>query len=238
MTKKSHKTGHCSITNKEYPLRELFPIELLRNSVLETAKKLYPDFPASGYICNAELRRLRDHHIEQMLLEEKGELSELDKEVLESLRDHETVAENINTMFDRSLSFGEKLSDRIAQFGGSWFFICSFLAVIIIWMVINAVALKKPFDPYPFILLNLFLSCLAAFQAPVIMMSQNRQAEKDRLQADDSYCTSLKAELEIRQIHTKIDQLMKNQWDRLMEIQKIQIDLVEDLLEEKRRGKK
>ena len=238
MTKRVNKTARCSITNKEYPIKELFPIELIRNSVLETAKQLYPDFPSTGYISNVQLRHLRSHHIEKMLKDEKGELSELDQEVLESLKDHETVSENINTMFEKNLTLGERLSDRIAQFGGSWLFISSFVAVILIWMFINELALKKPFDPYPFILLNLFLSCLAAFQAPIIMMSQNRQADKDRLQADDNYRTSLKAELEIRQIHTKIDQLMKNQWDRLMEIQQIQIDLVEDLLEERRRGRK
>lgn len=108
------------------------------------------------------------------------------------------------------LTFGDKLADRIAAIGGSWSFIMGFFIVLISWMMINTVSLfEKPFDPYPFILLNLVLSCLAALQAPIIMMSQNRQAKKDRVQALADYETNLKAEKEIRNLNLKIDQLMK-----------------------------
>jgi uncharacterized membrane protein len=132
-------------------------------------------------------------------------------------------------------SFGERLADRVAEFGGSWRFIITFGLVLVIWIGINSlVLLWRPFDPYPFILLNLVLSSIAALQAPVIMMSQNRQEAKDRLQSEHDYQINLKAEIEIRQLHIKLDQLINHSWQRLLEIQQVQTDLMEDLA--KRRG--
>jgi uncharacterized membrane protein len=117
----------------------------------------------------------------------------------------------------------------MAEFGGSWRFISLFIAVMVIWIIINTIALlSKPFDPFPYILLNLVLSCLAAIQAPIIMMSQNRQEAKDRLRAEFDYRVNLKAELEIRQLHDKIDHLLEHQWQRLLEIQEIQMELLEE----------
>ena len=122
------------------------------------------------------------------------------------LRKH--VVRNVNTVEEENLTFGQRVADKVASFGGSWIFIISFGIMIIVWMAINVWYLRsKAFDPYPFILLNLVLSCLAAIQAPVIMMSQNRQAAKDRLQADSDYETNLKAELEIAHLHKKVDKL-------------------------------
>ena len=130
----------------------------------------------------------------------------------------------------QKLTFGQRLSDRIASFGGSWRFIILFGAVLFGWIILNAIfLLNRGFDPYPFILLNLILSCLAAIQAPIIMMSQNRAEARDRLRAENDYEINLKAELEIRHLHEKIDHLLRRQYNRLFEIQQIQIELLEEL---------
>jgi uncharacterized membrane protein len=139
-----------------------------------------------------------------------------------------TVQTSASDLLERNPTFGERVADKVATFGGSWTFILSFLGVLIVWMGINVVGLfSQPFDPYPFILLNLVLSCLAALQAPVIMMSQRRQEEKDRLRSENDYMINLRAELEIRQLHEKIDHQMAHQWERLAEMQQIQIELLE-----------
>ena len=122
------------------------------------------------------------------------------------------------------------MADRVAKWGGSWGFIFAFLGVIVLWMIVNTAGLlHQPFDPYPYILLNLVLSCLAAFQAPVIMMSQRRQEAKDRQRSQNDYVVNLKAEIELRQLHEKMDHQMAHQWQRLLEVQQIQIDLLKDL---------
>jgi uncharacterized membrane protein len=165
-----------------------------------------------------------------VLEDELGELSALDNEVIESLQQHEILASNIAEQFETKLTFGERLSDRIASFGGSWRFIITFGVVIVLWIAINVALLAtRAFDPFPFILLNLILSCLAALQAPVIMMSQNRAEARDRLRAENDYKVNLKAELEIRHLHEKIDHLLRRQYNRLFEIQQIQIELLEEL---------
>ncbi len=151
--------------------------------------------------------------------------------MVESLARHETLAQDVEAQFQKKLSLGERLADRIADFGGSWTFILLFGGVILVWVLINTIfLLGRPFDPYPFILLNLFLSCLAAVQAPVIMMSQNRQEARDRLRSENDYRVNLKAELEIRHLHEKLDHLLQHQWERLMEIQQIQIELMNELI--------
>jgi uncharacterized membrane protein len=155
--------------------------------------------------------------------------------VVESLERHEILSADISSQFERKLTFGERLSDHIAEFGGSWKFLISFGAVLFIWIVINGVLLvTHAFDPYPFILLNLILSCLAAVQAPIIMMSQNRAEARDRLRAENDYKVNLKAELEIRHLHEKLDHLLRRQYNRLFEIQQIQIELLQEIGRHKR----
>ena len=167
--------------------------------------------------------------------EEKGDLGQLERDVVESLAHDELLSQNIEAEIDEHRTMGERASDVIASFGGSWTFILSFCAFIVVWMCINiAVAAAAPFDPYPFILLNLVLSCVAALQAPVIMMSQRRQEAKDRLRSENDYRVNLKAELEIRNLHEKIDHMLTSQWQRLAEIQSIQIELMEDLVQRRR----
>ncbi|MBQ0813369.1 MAG: DUF1003 domain-containing protein, partial [Marinobacter sp.] len=160
---------------------------------------------------------------------ERGELNELDRQVIESLESGQLVSRNPLDEIEKKSTFGERTADKVAKFGGSWTFILSFTVVLIAWITINVVGLSaKPFDPYPFILLNLVLSCLAAMQAPVIMMSQGRQGTKDRLRAENDYRVNLKAELEIRQLHEKIDHQLAHQWQKLVELQQIQIELLEE----------
>jgi len=150
--------------------------------------------------------------------------------VINSLKEQELFAHDMNVEYDTRLTFGERLADRIAEFGGSLRFILLFGAILFTWIAINTVALlSKPFDPFPYILLNLVLSCLAAIQAPVIMMSQNRQEGRDRLRSEHDYQINLKAELEIRNLHEKMDHLLLRQWQKLMEIQQIQMDLMEEI---------
>ena len=138
-----------------------------------------------------------------------GDLDAPEQRVIESIAEHKIVAENVNESFSESMTYGERIADTVASFGGSWKFIGLFFAFIILWISINSVALMSsvPFDPYPFILLNLGLSTLAAFQAPIIMMSQNRQAAKDRVKQEASYEINLKLELEIMRLHSKIDDM-------------------------------
>jgi uncharacterized membrane protein/uncharacterized membrane protein HdeD (DUF308 family) len=171
----------------------------------------------------------RRDYVEALLEEERGELSALDRDVVEALSSHQFVTQNTADEASAPMSMGDRVADRVASFGGSWTFILGFLAVLVIWMSVNAVhVFRQPFDPYPFILLNLVLSTLAALQAPVIMMSQRRQEQKDRLRAENDYRVNLKAELEIRQLHEKIDHQLAHQWEKLAELQKIQIDLLEE----------
>jgi uncharacterized membrane protein len=193
-------------------------------------KRKKPECEDKDFVCFDDLGDFRRNYVKEVLQDEIGELSALDQEVVESLRQHEILSENIDKEFEKELTFGERLSDRIAEFGGSWKFLITFFSILLVWIVINGVLLlTHAFDPYPFILLNLILSCLAAVQAPVIMMSQNRAEARDRLRAENDYKINLKAELEIRHLHEKIDHLLRKQYNRLFEIQQIQIELLEEL---------
>jgi uncharacterized membrane protein len=229
----------CEICKKEFIKQKVFPLNMVRDSILNLAKESYQNINENGYICDDDLKILRTKFIENNLKAHKGDLSKLDEMVINSLKEYDLVTENINKKFEKKLSFGEKIADKVALFGGSWKFIIIFILFIVFWMTYNTISLfRNPVDPYPYILLNLILSSLAAIQAPVIMMSQNRQSQKDRMQSDDDYLTNLKSELEIRQLHIKLDQFMKNQWDQLLEIQQIQIDLAEELLKNNKFKKK
>ena len=190
--------------------------ELIRPSLLEFIKKKVPDLDNKAFICFQDLGEFRKDYVKEVLEDEIGELSALDNEVIQSLEQHEILSADIIKQFERKLTFGERLSDHIAEFGGSWKFLITFGAVIFVWIGANAVLLAtRAFDPYPFILLNLILSCLAAVQAPIIMMSQNRAETRDRLRAENDYKVNLKAELEIRHLHEKIDHLLRRQYNRL-----------------------
>jgi uncharacterized membrane protein len=230
MSVRQHKAVMCQVCGKEKKLTEVLPADLVRESIVETIRRAHPDWSPAGYICIADLNHFRNEYVQEVLEAEKGELTELEEDVVKSLQDQELVSENVNTEFDESLTLGEWVADAVARFGGSWRFIIIFTVVLIVWIAANSlVLLWRPFDPYPFILLNLVLSCLAALQAPVIMMSQNRQEAKDRLRSEHDYQVNLKAELEIRHLNQKMDLLLKHQWQRLLDIQQIQIDTMNEL---------
>ena len=220
----------CSLCGKVFPSRELSAGTLVRDAIVTFIKSDYPDWSPDGYICKDDLLRYRDKYVKALLESEKGELTSLEHEVLESIQNQELLSTNVDAEFEQEWSYGEKLADRLASFGGSWTFLTIFAIFITGWIVMNSVVLVwRPVDPYPFILLNLLLSCLAAIQAPIIMMSQNRQEAKDRMRAQHDYQVNLKAELEIRHLHEKIDHLLSRQWERLVQIQEIQLDLLAEL---------
>jgi uncharacterized membrane protein len=230
MNTRSEKTLMCQICKKQKKLSELIPAELISRPVSDTITQSYPEWSGDGYICVSDLNHFRAQHVKNVLETEKGELTTLENQVMKSLEEHELLSKNINEEFDQKLTFGEKLADKLAIGAGSWRFIIGFAIVLIIWIIMNSVILLgRPFDPYPFILLNLVLSCIAALQAPIILMSQNREEAKDRLRSEHDYRINLKAELEIRHLHEKIDHLLMNQWQRLLEIQEIQVELMEEL---------
>ncbi len=196
----------CQICKKPKSPHSGMIAELIRPSLLDFIKKKLPDLDNKAFICFEDLGDFRKDYVKEVLEDEIGELSALDQEVVESLEQHEILSADISSQFERKLTFGERLSDQIAEFGGSWKFLITFGAVILVWIIINGIMLAtRAFDPYPFILLNLVLSCLAAVQAPVIMMSQNRSEARDRLRAENDYKINLKAELEIRHLHEKLD---------------------------------
>jgi uncharacterized membrane protein len=235
MSKTEHTPLVCQICKKTKSPNSGMIAELVRPSLLEFIKKSAPDLDPKGFICHEDLGDFRKDYVKEVLEDEIGELSALDQEVIASLEQHEILSSDLEKQFIKKLTFGERLSDRIAEFGGSWKFLISFGAVLVIWIAINGVILvTKAFDPYPFILLNLILSCLAAVQAPVIMMSQNRAEARDRLRAENDYKINLKAELEIRHLHEKLDHLLRRQYNRLFEIQQIQIELLQEIGRHKR----
>jgi uncharacterized membrane protein len=220
----------CAISGKPTSPHQLHSIDSLRPALAEAIRADYPDLPRGARVSDDVIARYRVKQVQTMLREERGELGELDKEVAESIARHETISENPEEEFDDQRTMGEVLADHIATFGGSWSFICSFGGFLLVWIAANVWFLAShTFDPYPFILLNLILSCLAAIQAPIIMMSQNRQETKDRLRSENDYRINLKAELEIRLLHEKLDHLIAKQWERLSEIQQIQTELLHDL---------
>lgn len=223
-------TGTCQVCGNTFPVRELIAAPLVRANIADAIRAEHAAWSPASSICQPDLARYRGQYIHSLLVAEKGELSELEHEVVRSLQTHQTVASDTESDYAETWNLGERLADRIATFGGSWTFLICFSIFIAIWIVMNSLVLYwRPVDPFPFILLNLLLSCLAAVQAPVIMMSQNRQEAKDRLRARNDYQVNLKAELEIRQLHEKIDHLLSHQWERMIEIQEVQLDLLNEL---------
>lgn len=226
---KPSKRIPSAISGKRYRKRDLVKIEALRPTLADFIRRDYPGLAPHAMISLRELARYRARYIEELLQQEHGEFSELDREVAESIAKQDTIAENTEEEFEEQhQTLGDRAADRMASFGGSWLFLLSFAAVLVVWMAVNVFAGLRAFDPYPFILLNLCLSCLAAVQAPIIMMSQKRQETKDRLRADNDYRVNLKAELEIRHLHEKMDYLISRQWQRLAEIQQMQIDVMQE----------
>lgn len=211
----------------------------IRDAIFNFIKSDFPDFQREDFISIMELNHFRRRYLTHLIEEEKGELAVIDQDVMKAIENNSLLSENVQNEIEKEATLGEKVADKVATFGGSWTFIGLFFSFIIVWMGINVLALKtRPFDPYPFILLNLILSCLAAIQAPIIMMSQNRQEDKDRKRAEHDYKINLKAELEIKLLSEKIDHLLVHQNKKLLEIQEVQTDYLDDLMKEVKQLKK
>ncbi len=224
---------HCAICGKEarLPLR----FGEVRPAIASLVSADHPNLTPDDVVCAHHISDYRTRYVAQLLENERGELSELERQVVESLAREDTVSRDVEAAWEKHRTPGEVVADAVADFGGSWTFIIIFFAVLVVWMAYNVwSATRAIFDPYPFILLNLVLSCLAAIQAPIIMMSQNRQEDKDRLRSQNDYRVNLKAELEIRNLHEKMDHLINRQWERLAEIQQIQLEIMQDMAPRKR----
>jgi uncharacterized membrane protein len=227
------KTFISDISKKEFPASEKVSAKTIRHSVLNLIQREHPHFSHESYLSTGELDKYIDKSVSEYLVKEIGELTEAEKEVLASIAKNKTLADKIEAEDKSAATFGERVADKVASFGGSWTFIIIFAVFILIWMLINIIWLaNRAFDPYPFILLNLLLSCLAALQAPVIMMSQNRQEEKDRERAKKDYMINLKSELEIRSLNEKIDHFIMDQLQELMEQQKAQAEILSGILKQ------
>jgi uncharacterized membrane protein len=227
-------TFKSAISGIEFPENDKVSCKAIRIPILNLIKKDHPNLDINEAIAVEELNFYREKYISKFLQTEVGELTEFHKDIIKSISQDDTsfvkkIEEEEN---DDTRNFGQVIADKVASFGGSWTFIISFFVFILIWISSNVfILLNKGFDPYPFILLNLILSCLAALQAPVIMMSQNRQEEKDRERAKKDYMINLKSELEIRLLDDKLDHLIMHQQQELIEIQKVQIEMMNDILE-------
>ncbi|BCG76996.1 DUF1003 domain-containing protein [Mesorhizobium sp. 113-3-3] len=224
------KKKPSAISGRKFHKRDLVRIDTLRPSLADRIRSDHPDLPRGARISREELGRYRMRYMEELLQQEHGEFSELDRQVVESIARQDTISENSEEEFEEHRTFPDRVSDNMAAFGGSWWFLISFATVLLVWIGINLFeGLNSAFDPYPFILLNLLLSCIAAIQAPVIMMSQKRQEVKDRLRSFNEYRVNLKAELEVRHLHEKLDYLISRQWTRLAEMQQMQLDAMNEL---------
>jgi len=224
-------TFQSDLSQKEFPLSDRISAKSIRKPLLELIQKEHPTFEIGNCLSLTELNYYREKYISESLVSEIGEFTKIEKIVADTSPDKTILSSKLDDEKESKLSLGQRIADNMASFGGSWTFIISFGVFIFIWIILNIVWFaNKGYDPYPFILLNLILSCIAAMQAPVIMMSQNRQEEKDRERAKMDYMVNLKSELEIRMLHEKLDHLVMHQQQELLEIQKIQIDMMNDIL--------
>ena len=223
-------TFRSDLSGKEFAENERVSAKNLRQSLLHFINKTHPNFSKNCFLSIEEMNDYREKYISEFLNKKLGNLTEVEKQVIQSVSKNTMISTEVEED-EQEITFGQKLADKVAEFGGSWGFIIFFMTFLVAWILLNVFWLSHHgFDPYPFILLNLILSCIAAIQAPVIMMSQNRQDEKDRERAKKDYKINLKSELEIRELHEKIDHLIIHYQQDLLEIQKTQIDLLENIL--------
>jgi uncharacterized membrane protein len=221
------KSFRSAISGKEFLEEEKIVAGQLRFAILDLILKDHSNLLETDLISVNELNFYREKYISSFVSDNLDELGEMRDNVLQSLKEHSILSTKLELEEQSELTLGQRIADRVAEFGGSWTFILSFFGFLTIWIIANIFFLRsRTFDPYPFILLNLILSCIAALQAPVIMMSQNRQEQKDRERSKKDFMINMKAELEIRILHEKLDHLIMHQQQELIEIQKIQIDMM------------
>ena len=220
----------CIISGNEKLMTECYKASELPDNLLKLIQTKFPSIQPTDYISIDEVQPFGRKLLEKIIEEEISEMSRIDEIISNTVKQEEKISRDIDEEFETKLSFADKLSDRIASFGGSWRFIIIFGIILFVWIIINMMVVK-PFDPFPFILMNLILSTIAALQAPVIMMSQNRQETKDRLRSRHDYMVNLKAEIEISSLNEKLDRLLKERWTRLLEVQQIQFELMQETLD-------
>lgn len=223
-------TATCAFTGKTLPINHLTPFGAIQPGLQQWLGQRVAGWVEGSYISTRELSALRMEYIQYLMAEDRAQLIALEEQLRANIRKEEAISLNINMEIADNRTFGERLADRIATFGGSWSFIMIFLSTLLVWMAVNTWLLgQQPFDPFPFILLNLVLSCIAALQAPVIMMSQRRQENRDRMQAENDYNVNVKAEMEVRLLHEKVDYLMTRQWQTMLDIQQAQLDMMHEM---------
>lgn len=224
----------CFITGETHHPSELVQSGTIRKNLADFIREEHPGFNDHVHISQRALQEYRHKYLEKIIQKEIFEADKVEREVVSAISKQEAETDPA-LKDDEPVAFGQRMADKVASFGGSWTFIISFGVVLCIWIVLNTVLLlNKGFDPYPYILLNLILSCIASLQAPVIMMSQNRQETKDRQRSEYDYKVNLKAELEIRLLHEKLDHLMIIQMQKIMEFQQMQMDYIEELAEKQK----
>ncbi|MDI1352452.1 MAG: DUF1003 domain-containing protein [bacterium] len=230
MKKSTNLERICFICQKVCPRQHITSGELVNEEITNEIRKIAPEWTSDYFICHADLALMRSRYVRTLLQSEKGQLSSLEQKVLHSISDRELLSIDLDTKSNEKWSLGERLTDKIAGFGGSWSFLILFSLFLLLWIVSNSFLYWfKPIDPYPFIFLNLILSCVAAIQAPLIMMSQNRQEAKDRVRSQHDYQINLKAELEIQNLHEKMDYLLSHQWEKMLQIQQIQLEMLAEI---------
>ncbi|MHA8137790.1 DUF1003 domain-containing protein [Lactobacillaceae bacterium Scapto_B20] len=220
----------CVVDGRKYPVIEgLYLYELdrpLYNQIVHDHPKANKD----NFICNHHLLNYRVARIDQMIHSDYVRNQKINRKLTKALQSDNYEVTDVNKILRDSLTFGERVSDAVARFGGSWPFIGIFAFILIGWMFLNVTHLfGLNFDPYPFILLNLFLSCIAAVQAPIIMMSQNRSADRDRMDAENDFHVNLKSEHELRILHAKLDHLNQSQFPHAVEISKLQLEMLGEI---------
>ncbi|MEO1771508.1 DUF1003 domain-containing protein [Candidatus Enterococcus ferrettii] len=197
-----------------------------------------PEMNQESKLSYQNLLNYRFQYINKLLIQEIHITNQFDHELKHKIRNEQVHIQNVNDALKTKETRGQKLADGIAKFGGSWPFIIIFLLILAIWIVLNTLPLFfQPFDKFPFILLNLALSCLAAIQAPIILMSQNRQADRDRVEADNDYQVNVKAEVEIHLLHEKLDYLMSTKWQHILDLQKLQVEILQELMAQNKTDK-
>jgi len=217
----------CEICKKTFSEDQLIANGGIPRQIKALISDECPEWNDGSQICKDDFNIFRMKHIKKMVESERESIEGLEKSVIESIEKNEMVTYSTNTQSE-PLKMGDRIADAVASFGGSWKFIIIFFSIMSLWIIGNSIILlTKPFDPFPFILLNLVLSCLAAVQAPIIMMSQNRQETKDRIRSENDYKINLKSEIEIRTLHEKVDHLLLDQWSKMMDIQEIQMEILE-----------
>lgn len=224
------KNQICAICGNRFTIMEGLFLRDLSDILKEQVLKTNSYAKESSFICLKDLQKIRLERMQTIIDQDLKIDHDMSDKLKKEMSKDTYVITNINDTIYGKRSTGQKLADAVAKFGGSWGFIITFMIILVAWMVINVVHLfGVNFDPYPFILLNLFLSCVAAIQAPIIMMSQNRETERDRFDSENDYKTNMKSEMEIRLLHEKLDQLNEVQWPHILDIQKMQIEVLSEI---------